>query len=520
MEAPKIIQLQQLHAHPKNPRISIRQDVVDGIAESLLNEGFKPEHALLVRPLEDGYQILSGHHRRTAAQKAGLSEVPCWVREMDDDAAYMALVTSNTQGELTSLEIGLHALERVNKGKHGGGLSGYAKLLGKTNSSITEYRYAAEVYKAIFHTCEKLDIISSKHRHLSEIHAADKRLWSILAAALLRFDWSVKDTHYWVEQVNGFFKDGDYAVPEEWRFFLPLEKVAEKYLTTKEFAASTVAQLCEQVRITEETIRGFNIDKGSAIEEYREWLISEPRPWDVRILKKHHEELKNRLESEERAAAYSLGDWREHLDKLADGSVRLLLTDPPYGMAYQSGYKLDHREDKKHDPIANDTSEEAIREVSECVKSCLPKLQDDAHILCFCHWSNECEMRKALEGNGLKIRGSLIWEKNNTGMGDLKGAFAPKHERVIHAVKGSPILYERKPDVLHADRCDSKNHPTEKPVALLSELIEATTVRGDIVLDPFAGVASTLVAAKNLERGYFGCEVELKYHEMGVLRLQ
>jgi site-specific DNA-methyltransferase (adenine-specific) len=62
-------------------------------------------------------------------------------------------------------------------------------------------------------------------------------------------------------------------------------------------------------------------------------------------------------------------------------------------------------------------------------------------------------------------------------------------------------------------------HPTEKPIALLSELISATTVEGDLVADPFGGVASTLVAATRTGRGAWGCELDEGYHETGKRRL-
>ena len=56
------------------------------------------------------YQIISGHNRTTAARRAGLQQIPAWVREMDDDTAFMQLVLSNAQGELSPLERGMHAL--------------------------------------------------------------------------------------------------------------------------------------------------------------------------------------------------------------------------------------------------------------------------------------------------------------------------------------------------------------------------------------------------------------------------
>ena len=166
--------------------------------------------------------------------------------------------------------------------------------------------------------------------------------------------------------------------------------------------------------------------------------------------------------------------------------------------------------------IANDTDGPA--ELQAALTAMLPKLKSTRRSL-LCHWSNEAETRAAIEAAGYKVRNSLVWVKNNTGMGDPKTTFAPKHERIIYAVKGSPTLFEREADVLLADRVDSGRHPTEKPVGLLRRLIEVTTVTGEIVADPFGGVASTLVAAKESGRAYWGCELSEEYHKAGGDRL-
>jgi ParB-like chromosome segregation protein Spo0J len=79
---------------------------------------FDPSHAILVRPLAAGYQIIGGHNRTTAARRAGLRQIPAWVREMDDDTAFMQLVLSNAQGELSALELerGMHTLAATKSG--------------------------------------------------------------------------------------------------------------------------------------------------------------------------------------------------------------------------------------------------------------------------------------------------------------------------------------------------------------------------------------------------------------------
>jgi site-specific DNA-methyltransferase (adenine-specific) len=141
------------------------------------------------------------------------------------------------------------------------------------------------------------------------------------------------------------------------------------------------------------------------------------------------------------------------------------------------------------------------------------KMAAEAHVLCFCRWDSESAFMQEIESCGYEVKGSLIWVKDNHGSGDLSGAFAPKHERIIHAVKGRPVLYERHADVFEAPKASSDIHPTAKPVCLLSRLIECTTVEGQLVADFFAGAGSTLIAASKLGRDWFGCEIEESYYK-------
>ena len=65
----------------------------------------------------------------------------------------------------------------------------------------------------------------------------------------------------------------------------------------------------------------------------------------------------------------------------------------------------------------------------------------------------------------------------------------------------------------------NKFHPTEKPVSLMKKLIENSTNEGDIVLEPFAGAGSTLLAAKETGRNYVGAEIDKKYYDIAITRL-
>lgn len=523
----KNIPINQLKPHPDNPRLILREDVVEGIVAQLKVSGeFSEMHAPIVRPLNGYYQILSGHTRREAAKRADIKTVPCWVEEMNDEDAFMQLVLNNAQGELASIEIGLHALTAIPFGEKGRGkkskLENYAAQIGKAESTVNEYRRGAKVLKTIGIKSMNVHRFFDKTAHLAAIYSADETLWGLLANTMLAQQWSATDTDHWITRISEF-----QLVDARWATWLPLKETVAYFLSGKEFSPKTVSKLVQLAESIEATIRAYEhvIDADSYLKAFYGWLEAgrkDRSTWDSRALVGYQRALLAEFELAEMDAAkrWNHGNWREFVSDLQDESISLLLTDPPYGMNFQSDFKLDRREERNHDEIANDLPETAVVELGEMLDAILPKLTANAHVLIFCHWSNEPEMRRAIEAKGLQIRGSLIWVKNNTGMGDPSTTFAPQHERIIHAVKGSPVLLQRASDVLTADRVLSFKHPTEKPVSLLSRLIEATTTEGELVADPFAGVASTLVAAKSLKRGYWGCEIKDEYFNAGRERLE
>ena len=516
-----LIPVSQLKPHPKNPRVALRDDVVDAIAADLEERGhMEARHAITVRAVDDAYEIISGHHRHAAAVKAGLQGAPCWVVEMGDDEAYMALATSNNQGELAPLEIGLHALERVGKATAGrgkkGGLAEYARKLGKGAPYLSQLVAAAEVAKSF----SQLNDLLGKAQHLYAIHAADASLWPVIVPHMLK-GWSVSDTDHWVGKVN------EFSEPQGCSLWLPLTATVERFLATKEFSAQTVRKLAEErnaimdvIHENREAIEESGQMAAGWMDEVERWLVENMggKSWDVRELVAYRLEIEQRIRKSG-PNQWMHGNWRDHVGSIKDASIAVLLTDPPYGMAYQSDYRLDRSKPKKHDRIQNDGNGEGPAELAECVAAFVPKLASDAHVFVFTNWRNEDAMRTAIADAGLTVRGSLVWVKNNTGMGDPKTTFAPKHERIIHAVKGSPILFEREADVLEYDRVNTDRHPTEKPVELLARLIEITTVEGQRVADPFGGVGSTCDAAESLGRHYWGCEINEDYWRHGCERL-
>jgi site-specific DNA-methyltransferase (adenine-specific) len=203
-----------------------------------------------------------------------------------------------------------------------------------------------------------------------------------------------------------------------------------------------------------------------------------------------------------------LGDARELAAKMPEGT-KAIFTDPPYGVAYQSNRRV---KTEKAPKIANDQSlDVAVSLFSEVIRAAYPRLADDAALFAWCDWDTEPVFRAAIEAAGYKMKNSIIWVKNNHGTGDLEGTFAPKHERLLFAVKGRPLLNTRPPDVLHGGEFLDTEHPTPKPVDLIEKVIEAITFEGDYIADPFMGSCPVGVAAIRSGRKFWGCDLEKQW---------
>lgn len=110
---PELIQIQRLRSHPNNPRLDgdMSKATVERLTRLMKERGFDEAHALIVRPHNSAFQIVSGHRRARAAKRAGVKAVPCWVRDMSDDEAHMLLRDENIQDGLHPIEEGKHPID-------------------------------------------------------------------------------------------------------------------------------------------------------------------------------------------------------------------------------------------------------------------------------------------------------------------------------------------------------------------------------------------------------------------------
>lgn len=206
-----------------------------------------------------------------------------------------------------------------------------------------------------------------------------------------------------------------------------------------------------------------------------------------------------------------LGDCLNVMGDIPDNSIDMVLTDPPYGMNYQSG-----RRKTKAKLITGDQDisflDDLSRELYRVAK------ENTAHYI-FCSYHNIDKFKQSFE-KYFKIKNILTWVKNNTSMGDLSADFAPKTEFILFLQKGRRnINGKRDSNVLEFKKTNNKLHPTQKPVDMIEFMISKFSDKGDVILDPFMGSGSTAVACINTNRSFIGIEIDNDYFNIAKERV-
>lgn len=189
------------------------------------------------------------------------------------------------------------------------------------------------------------------------------------------------------------------------------------------------------------------------------------------------------------------GDCRDVVPAL--GQLDAVVTDPPYGMAFQSNYRT-----TQHEKIANDADDSLLRWACE--------LEASHSKYIFCRWDNIWRVPSP--------RSLVTWVKNNWSMGDLEHEHARQTEVCLFYPGERHFFPAGRPnDVIKAPRTGNEHHPTEKPVQLMRAVLRWTD---GLVCDPFMGSGTTGVAAAKMGRPFVGIELDEGYFDIACRRIQ
>jgi site-specific DNA-methyltransferase (adenine-specific) len=200
------------------------------------------------------------------------------------------------------------------------------------------------------------------------------------------------------------------------------------------------------------------------------------------------------------------GNCIDIMRTMSSESFDFVLTDPPYLVSYR---------DRAGRSIQNDQSDAwmlpAFREIYRVLKP-------NRFFVCFYGWSRVDRFMCAWRAAGFRVVGHMVFVKRYASASKF---LRYQHEQAYLLAKGSPEFPSNAiGDVIEMRYSGNTFHPTQKPVSALVPLIQSFSNEGDLVLDPFCGSGSTLVAAQVMARAYLGIELDETYYSIARDRMQ
>lgn len=219
------------------------------------------------------------------------------------------------------------------------------------------------------------------------------------------------------------------------------------------------------------------------------------------------------------------GDCIEVMDKMIKNDIKVdhIITDPPYNIARENNFHtmgrvgIDFGEwDKGFDQLS-------------WIDKAFQLIENGGSLFIFNDWKNIGEIAKYAESKGFEIKDMVRWRKANPMPRNRDRRYITDFEVAVWLVKPkAKWVFNRLSDTY--DRCEYEyplvsqservGHPTQKPIALMEEIIRRHTNEGQVILDPFAGSSSTAIACMNTDRNYICIEKEEEYYNMSKYRIE
>lgn len=451
-------------------RRDIRTDVL-AILRDRIEDEFNPAKPLTVVEEDGNYLVADGNHRLEVLRDLGINQVPCIVREGNK---YAISVKCNLDEDTFAPEDLFDRLDTIRSMKD----EGYTqkeigKLIGMSRGSVSQFILMQDKIAT--------DILDLCKSHQKGRVAED--------ATNVTFNFT-----------EGWFRtSGLYDINDKYQ-----SRLMEAFINDKCNWAKSKLQ--------------------SESEKYKSWMNmieyakenlhdSDDLPDITKMIENgvfHNlSQLKNKVDDFNKKAKDKLiqGNAITELKNLENGTIDVVITDPPYGMNYKSNRSKFNNHVTK-EGVKND-GDEAIELFSDVCSVLSEKTKEDAHLYFFINWDNYSKFRD-IASKFFNVKTTLVWNKGNKGAGDLENDWGNATELIIYCTKGKKGLNKRRDNVLEFSKLSSSKmtHPTQKPIDLISEILSVSANKNDMFCDPFMGSGSHIIAAKLANCNYIGIELD------------
>lgn len=222
-----------------------------------------------------------------------------------------------------------------------------------------------------------------------------------------------------------------------------------------------------------------------------------------------------------------VSDYQKFMDFLPDGSVDLILTDPPYCISKKTGFS----------EVVNGVQRFAVSmdfgswdhveiNLDDMAKVFYKSLRRGGTAIVWYDLWKIGKVKDAMESAGFKMIRQIIWQKTNPVPLNMRATYlSNSREMAVVGVKvGKPTFNSKYDSGIYKypipRHKGKRQHPTQKPLELFEELVRKHSKDGDLVVDPFLGAGTTGVAAVRNFRRFAGCDIDANYVRISQERIQ
>ena len=214
-----------------------------------------------------------------------------------------------------------------------------------------------------------------------------------------------------------------------------------------------------------------------------------------------------------------LGDCLERMKEIPDGSVDLILTDPPYLMTKQG---KSCRPNYMKSGMSDNLFEGKLPNTTEWMKLCYEKLKEDSHFYVFTNTNSLQDFLNTATKQGFKLHNviSMIKDTKMPNRWYLKYTEIVLFFRKGNAVPINDMTSRDYEFVIMPTQKNGKVHISQKPLEFVEKLIMNSSKKGQLILDPFMGSGTTGVACVNTNRNFIGIEMDENYFNIETKRIK
>ena len=220
-------------------------------------------------------------------------------------------------------------------------------------------------------------------------------------------------------------------------------------------------------------------------------------------------------------------DYRTFLDNVEEGSVDLVLTDPPYAISRDTGF-ANGKPKVKRFAVSMDFGpwDHQDIDLEALATRAYRVLREGGTVIVWYDLWKITPLRDALHHAGFRMLRTIVWQKTNpVPLNSQKIYLSNSREIAVVGVKGSNPTFNSKYDIGVYERPIPRHkgrriHPTQKSLELFRDIVEKHSHEGDLVCDPFLGSGTTAIASLLLKRKFCGCDIDGTYVDLTKERIE